>query len=173
MLEKFCCATVFRQPTEIRFDREPEIIISAKKTMHGYNPYILSTGVIFAAAGKLLGHSKWKELGEQQLQWVLGANPRFMSFMNQEGIRNSGQYAASSSVSHKYYRMMAFYRHLRDMRWGITNGIYGSLLQRKLPQPSNYPNAGLSMVGKYDCKAQETWLNSTGWFLMLLTQLKG
>ena len=67
------------------------------------------------------------------------------------------------------------------MRWGVTTGIYGSLaedpcdgLDRSVifPQPSNYPNAGLSMVGKYDCTAQETWLNPTGWFLMLLTQIK-
>jgi hypothetical protein len=95
-----------------------------------------------------------------------------MSFVNQVGIRNGGQYAASSSVTSNYYPM-AFYRHLRDMRWGVTPGIYGSLEppRSKGIQPVNYPNAGNSMHGIYDNKAQETWLNCNGWLLLLLSQL--
>lgn len=180
MLEKFCRVDAFRHPTEIRFDgRAPAVIIPPRKAIHGYNPYILSAGAIFAAANRLAGFSDGMELGQRQLHWVLGANPRFMSFMNQVGVRNSGQYAAASSVTWKYYPM-AFYRHLRDMRWGVTTGIFGPLeedlndgIERRAsyPQAENYPNAGNSMYGTYDNIAQETWVNANGWLLMLLAQL--
>jgi len=179
MLAGFCQATVFRQPTECRFDGQPEIILSRAKVNHGYNPYILSAGVVFAAAARLLGNPQWRKLAEQQMHWVLGANPRFMSFMNQVGVRNCGQYAAASSVTAQYY-LAPFYRHLRDMRWGVATGVYGALarnahylpeINTSTPQHPNYPNAGLSMIGRYDAGAQETWLNTTGWFLMLLVKL--
>jgi hypothetical protein len=179
MLERFCNASVFRHPTEIRFDREPAVIIPVHVAKHGYNPYVLSAGLLFAAAERLAGYPGGRKLGERQLHWVLGANPRFMSFMNQLGVRNSGQYAASSSVTAEHYPM-AFYRHLRDMRWGVTTGIYGPPRKRstadgqgplEYTQPPNYPNAGRSMDGRYDHVAQETWLNCNGWFLLLLAQL--
>ena len=88
------------------------------------------------------------------------------------GRRNGGQYAASSSVTASHYPM-AFYRHLRDMRWGMTVGIFGPLEPPRSdrPQPANYPNAGNSMHGTYDNRAQETWLNCNGWLLLLLAQL--
>ena len=98
-----------------------------------------------------------------------------MSFMNQVGVRNSGQYAASSSITHQFYPM-AFYRHLRDVRRGVTVGMYGPLLERTndwqvaSSQP-NYPHAGESMHGKYNSSAQETWLNCNGWLLLLLAEL--
>jgi len=178
MLEKFCGATVFRQPSEIRFDREPAVIIPPGMAAHGYNPYILSAGVVFAAAENLAGYPGGQKLAQRQLHWVFGANPRFMSFMNQVGVRNAGQYAAASSVTAEHYPM-AFYRHLRDMRWGVTTGIYGPWQKPSADaaappvytQPLNYPNAGNSILGKYDSTAQETWLNANGWLLLLLAQL--
>lgn len=33
------------------------------------------------------------------------------------------------------------------------------------------PLAGKSADGQYDCKAQETWLNASSWFLRLLAEL--
>jgi len=114
-----------------------------------------------------------QELAQRQLQGVFGANPRFMSFMNDVGVRHAGQYAAASSAASNDYPMV-FYRHLRDMRWGVTVGIYGS---QETPgsdgiQPVNYPNAGNSMHGKFVSTAQETWLNCNGWLLLLLAQLE-
>ena len=72
---------------------------------------------------------------------------------------------------------MAFYRHLRDMRWGVTTGIYGPLEHganngAEPVQPVNYPNAGDSIRGRYNHIAQETWLNCNGWLLLLLAQLE-
>jgi len=167
LIERFCRADVFRHPTEIRFDRPPHVIIPMKIAPHGYNPYIIAAGAVLAAAGRYAGFPNGPELGERQLQWVLGANPRFMSFMNQVGVRNAGQYAASTSATWQRYPM-AFYRHLRDMRWGVTIGIYGP----RDGQPANYPNAGDSAHGRYDNTAQETWLNCNGWLLLLLAYLR-
>jgi hypothetical protein len=170
MLERFSSGSVFRQPGEIRFDHSPAIIVP---NHYGYNPYILSVGCLFAAAERLVGYRHGQELAQRQLQWVFGANPRFMSFMNDVGVRNVGQYVGSSSVTWNYYYPMVFYRHLRDMRWGVTNGIYGSIEDgHGVPQLANYPNAGNSMRGAFDSRAQETWLNCNGWLLLLLAQLE-
>jgi len=169
MLERFSSGSAFRQPGEIRFDHSPAIIVP---NHYGYNPYILSVGSLFAAAERLVGYRHGQELAQRQLQWVFGANPRFMSFMNDVGVRNAGQYVAASSAAPNDYPMV-FYRHLRDMRWGVSTGIYGS---QEAPgrdgiQPVNYSNAGNSMHGKFVSTAQEAWLNCNGWLLLLLAQL--
>ncbi len=167
MLEKFCNATVFRQPSEPRFDRQPAVIIPWRPNLTiGYNSYILSAGFVFAAAERLAGFQGGQELAQHQLHWLFGANPRFMSFMNQVGVRNSGQYAASSSVTSQYYSM-GFFRHLRDMRWGVTTGLYGPR-----DQLANYPNAGKSMYGAFDSTAQETWVTASGCLLLLLSEFE-
>ena len=159
MLERFCNATAFRQPGEIRFDHSPAIIVPSH---YGYNPYILSVGCLFAAAERLVGYRHGQELAQRQLQWVFGANPRFMSFMNDVGVRNAGQYVASSSVTCNYYPMV-FYRHLRDMRWGVTNGIYGSIEGgHGVPQPADYPNAGNSMRGTTTAGPRRPGSTATG-----------
>lgn len=182
LLAALCSHTNFHQVVEPCLGREPAIIIPVEKTGHGYNPLILSAGAVLAAAGRLLSRPEWTALAENQLYWVLGCNPRFMSFMNDEGVRNSGTYAGSVINTEGLYNLTASYRHRRDMRWGITTGIYGGKSRpasvqkdeltgidgRKTP---NYPNAGWSADGQYDCKAQETWLNATGWFLRLLVEL--
>lgn len=168
MLGGFCNGSVFRHPSEPRFDRKPAVILPVSAARHGYNPYILSAGVVFATAARLAGYREGNRLAHGQLQWVFGANPRFMSFMNQVGVRNVGQYAAASSVTANYYPM-AFYRHLRDKRWGVTTGMYGPQEGR---QSVDFPNAGDSMFGRYNHLAQETWLNCNGWLLLLLSYLE-
>ena len=182
LLAALCNHTNFHQMVEPCIGREPAIIIPSEITGHGYNPLILSAGTVLAAAGRLLSRPEWIRLGESQLYWVLGCNPRFMSFMNDEGIRNSGTYAGGAINKEGVYYQTASYRHRRDMRWGITTGIYGGKA-RPANVPSNemtgidgrdapnYPNAGWSADCQYDCKAQETWLNATGWFLRLLAEL--
>jgi|GEM_PF-5379799 len=165
LLAALCRTTGFQQMVEPCVGRDPAVIVPFSQTGHGYNVLILTTGVVLAAAGRLLANLKWTRLAERQLYWVLGANPRFMSFMNDEGVRNSGSYNAGGVLnSEGVFNMSAYYRHVRDMRWGITTGIF----EGKTP---NYPMAGRSAESKYDCKAQETWLNPTGWFLRLLAEL--
>ena len=177
MLEGFCNSTVFRHPSEPRFDRKPAVIVSLNvdNVPHGYNPYIMSAGVVFAAAEKLAGYPGGQKLGQRQLHWILGANPRFMSFMNKVGVRDSGRY--STAVFNRPY-------HLRDMRWGVPTGMYSGLQKKSHveewriqewrtvdPRP-NYPYAGRGGDGEFDCLAQETWLNCNGWLLLLLAQLE-
>ena len=164
LLAGLCRHTGFNQMCEPCVGRKPEIILSIEKTGHGYNPLILAAGTVLAAAGRLLGRAEWIRLAECQLYWVLGYNPRFMSFMNGEGMRNSGTYAAYKLDDARGLRLTAFYRHPRDLRWGLTTGIYAG------PHP-DYPMAGKSTEGQYDSKAQETWLNASGWFLRLLAEL--
>ena len=164
LLARSCGRTGFRQMTEPCIGRDAAIIVPAEKTGHGYNPLILAAGVVLAAAGRLLGRAEWTRLAECQLYWVLGFNPRFMSFMNDEGVRHSGSYGGVLVDDAGRRTFTAFYRHRRDLRWGITTGIYAGAVP-------DYPEAGRSARGEYDCKAQETWLNATGWFLRLLSEL--
>jgi len=99
---------------------------------------------------------------------VLGANPRAMCFMNDEGYRNAGQYRGiATGPGMDNAGGFSFYRHNRDMRWGLTIGIYGPAAG----QPADYPNAGRSGERRYDNKAQETWLLTTGDFLLAVAQL--
>jgi len=131
----------------------PELILS--KAHHGYNPYLLSIGALAAMAAKVLGDDSLIALAEKQLQWVLGANPRAMSFMNDVGYRRVNRNPLFCN------------RQGRDIKYGVTTGIYGP----REGQPPNYPNAGLSEEGGYDSGAEETWINATGWMVYLLTQL--
>ena len=64
MLETFCNSTVFRQPSEIRFDRKPTAIIPLATSGIGYNTYILSAGFVFAASERLAGYRGGYKLGE-------------------------------------------------------------------------------------------------------------
>ncbi len=164
LLSGFCRKTGFHQMVEPRLDGDPQIILTTDKTGHGYNSLILAAGVVLAAAGRLLDEPEWTRLAECQLYWVLGYNPRFMSFMNDEGIRHAGAYGGKFDSETGIYHHMAFYRHRRDMRWGVTTGIYAE-------PGTDLPLCGRSIEGHYDSKAQETWLNCNGWFLRLLTEL--
>jgi len=161
---KLSSACGFGQMPEMNLNN-PAVIIPQEKTKIGYHIYLCTAAYILIATGKMLGVRRYRDAGEKQLQWVFGANPRAMCFMNDEGWRNSGQYPGVSNQVR--FEGMTFYRHNRDMRWGMTTGLYGS----RAGQPENYPNAGLSGEHGYDSHAQETWVGVSGWFLMAATQL--
>lgn len=130
--------------------------------------HCLSIASLFLAAGRLLKKTKYLTAGEKNIQWMFGANPRAMSFMTDEGYRNIGQYVAfHNGVA---TRGFAFYNHNRDMRWGMSSGIRGSV--GDVPnQPDNYPNAGDSMKHLYQHHGQEEWLLITGWFLLAAVEM--
>lgn len=163
LLASLCNTSGFQQLSEPCIGRKPAVFIPLALTGHGYNVMLLTAGVILAAAGRLLNNPDWKSLAERQLYWVLGFNPRFMSFMNDVGVRNSGTYSGGE-FQEGVFKHAGFYRHRRDMRWGITTGIYEGKVK-------GYPECGLSYEGRYAPAAQETWLNPTGFFLRLLAEL--
>ena len=165
LVKRLTCVSSFGHMPELTLAENPLLIMPVSKTCHGYNPYFLSIAYIMISLSELLNRLVYRDVGEKQIQWVLGANPRAMCFMNDEGYRNAGQYrgVASSVIPEE----ATYYRHNRDMRWGVTVGMYGP----EKGQPQNYPNAGFSMEKKYTNKAQETWISSNGLLMLALARL--
>lgn len=165
LARKLTALSSFGHMSEYTLTENPLLIMPVAKTCHGYNSYFLSIAHIMISLAELFNNPAYREAGERQIQWVLGANPRAMCFMNDEGYRNSGQYrGVSNSI---LPAETTYYRHNRDMRWGVTVGMYGPADD----QPRNYPNAGLSIEKKYVSKAQETWINCNGWLMLAAVRL--
>lgn len=147
----------FRVLPEWTLRPDGEVIMSSG---HGYNAWFLVTATFCGYMAELLGDDELRVLAERHVQWVLGANPRAMSFMVGVGRRRT---ARQPLFVHSAGRLV---------QWGITNGMYGSGQATSDfgnsvflgQQPPNYPNAGLSEEGGYDARAEEPWLNVTGWF---------
>ena len=77
-------------------------------------------------------------------------------------------YLAGIGRRHSTKNPLFVHRDGRDVLWGIATGImggggadYGS------PAPANSDaiRGGLSEIGGYDASTEETWLNTTAWFL--------
>ena len=141
--------------TEWTLRTAPEVIISRERIIHGYNPYFLTMGTLSAFGARLLGDRELRIIAERVLDWVLGANPRAMSFMNGVGYRRVNKHPLFCN------------RQGRDYKWGITTGIWGP----RKGEPPNFPHAGLSEEGGHDSNAEETWTLPTGLFVNILTQL--
>jgi hypothetical protein len=147
----------FRVLPEWTLRPDGEVIMSSG---HGYNAWFLVTATFCGYMAELLGDDELRVLAERHVQWVVGANPRAMSFMVGVGRRRTARQPLFVHVSG------------RLVQWGITNGMYGSGQAASDfgnsvflgQQPPNYPNAGLSEEGGYDARAEEPWLNVTGWF---------
>ncbi len=156
--------TSFGQLSPLSLSDSPQVIRRGSSGAH-----CMSIASLFLAAGRILKSKKYLAAGEKNIQWMFGANPRAMSFMTDEGYRNIGQYVAfHNGVSSKGF---AFYNHTRDMRWGMSSGIRGSVAD--IPnQPIDYPNAGDTMKHQYQHHGQEEWLLITGWFLLAATELQ-
>ncbi len=137
-----------------------------RSTAHGYNAWFLATGFLMAFGARILGDLELRRLAERQVQWVLGANPRAMSFMVGVGSRRAAR------------QPLFVHADGRDVLWSITNGIYlpgaasdfsgGHQVAAADP---DFVNAGLSEEGGYDAASEEAWLNPTGWFLAANVQL--
>jgi hypothetical protein len=133
---------------------------------HGYNSWFLVTAYLMAWGSRLLSDPSLGRLAQRQVQWVLGANPRGMSFMIGIGSRRAA------------LQPLFVHADRRDVLWGITNGIYlpGGAADftgghgATVTDPE-FVNAGLSEEGGYDAAAEEPWLTPTGWFLAANAQL--
>lgn len=154
------------------FEHLPEYADKAKPdpllrtTVHGYNSWFLVTSVLMAWGARILNDPELRRLAERQVQWVLGANPRAMSFMIGIGNRRAAR------------QPLFVHEDRRDVTWGITNGIYmpGAACDFSgghgvAPTDPDFIHAGLSEEGGYDAAAEESWLNPTGWFLAANVQL--
>ena len=122
----------------------------------GLNAWFLSVGALCALGSQVLQDMELRTIAERQVQWVLGVNPFAMSYLAGIGRRHSTK------------NPLFVHRDGRDVLWGIATGImggggadYGS------PAPANSDaiRGGLSEIGGYDASTEETWLNTTAWFL--------
>ena len=91
---------------------------------------------------------------------TLGANPFAMSYMVGIGRRHSTK------------KPLFVHEDGRDVLWGIATGIMcGGGADCGGTTAKNTLRGGLSEIGGYDAACEETWMNSTAWFLAVLALL--
>ena len=154
----------FQQLPEYTEKEKPEPLV--RNTCHGFNAWFLLTGILMAMGSRLLGDPELRRLAERQVHWVLGANPRAMSFMIGIGNRRAAR------------NPLFVHADGRDILWGITTGVYvsgGAADFSGGHAPADFDpdfvHAGRSVEGGYDAGAEESWLTTTGWFLAANVQL--
>ena len=122
----------------------------------GLNAWFLAVGYLCALGSKVLKDGELRTIAERQVQWVVGVNPFAMSYMVGIGRRHSTK------------KPLFVHDDGRDVLWGIATGIIcGGGGDYGVTDSAN-PTAirgGLSEVGGYDASTEETWLNTTAWFL--------
>lgn len=129
-------------------------------TPAGLNAWFLAIGYICALGSRVLEDSELRKVAERQVQWVLGVNPFIMSYMMGIGRRHSTK------------RPLFVHKDGRDVLWGIATGIRCSgRADHGGSDSTNSIRGGLSEMGGYDAAAEETWLNTTAWFVAVNSQL--
>ena len=168
LLQHIGKSSVWNHVGEITIDKKPQILAEiTRKNCSGYNGFFATISMILASATRLTDNNYEVE-SLANLEWILGSNPRFVSYMIDVGIRNIGDYEgiASRYQKEKDDKRVAFYRHRRDLRYGITNGI-------RLSMDNNlvWPECGGVENQKYHYSTTEEWIYIQGWFINALVEI--
>ena len=128
----------------------------------GLNAWFLAVGYLCALGSTILKDAELRIIAERQVQWVLGVNPFAMSYMAGVGRRHSTK------------NPLFVHRDGRDVLWGIATGVMcggGADYGVTDIVDTGAMRGGLSEVGGYDASTEETWLNTTAWFLAVNAML--
>ncbi|MEI6493792.1 MAG: glycoside hydrolase family 9 protein [Verrucomicrobiota bacterium] len=126
----------------------------------GLNAWFLAVGYLCALGASILKDTELRTIAERQVQWVLGVNPFAMSYMAGVGRRHSTK------------KPLFVHEDDRDVLWGIATGILcGGGADYGAAGTANAIRGGLSEIGGYDAACEETWLNTTAWFLSVTSLL--
>ena len=74
-------------PEDIRPNKADDGSYTATSFPAGYNQYLAKISYISSLAAQLLNEPKYLEIAEQQIQWIMGHNPRGESMMGGVGYR--------------------------------------------------------------------------------------
>jgi hypothetical protein len=148
----------YGQMTQYRADGGPAAALPPEAP-GGLNAWFLAVGYLCALGASVLKDPSLRLIAERQVQFVLGVNPFAMSYMVGIGRRHSTK------------KPLFVHEDGRDVLWGIATGIlcgggadYGGTT-------ANMFRGGLSEIGGYDAACEETWMNTTAWFLAVTSLL--
>jgi hypothetical protein len=126
----------------------------------GLNAWFLAVGYLSALGAGILKDRELRIIAERQVQWGVGVNPFAMSYMVGIGRRHSTK------------KPLFVHGDGRDILWGIATGIMcGGGADYGRAGAGNTPRGGLSEIAGYDAACEETWMNTTAWFLAVTSLL--
>jgi hypothetical protein len=167
LAQSLCARTPYGQMMEWTFAPDP---VNFVHMFHGYNCALLSLATAAARAARALPRPDLLVLAEQQVQWVLGRNPRLVSLMCGIGAKQLGL----------YHTGLARYPEHRtgEQPGGVVNGFvsmnagrigyYGPPYPWDFPYMdirSSAPEADWSGV-EADWWTNETWVPNCSWFIL-------
>ena len=149
----------YGQMTQYRADGGPAAALPPEAP-GGLNAWFLAVGYLCALGASVLKDPSLRLIAERQVQFVLGVNPFAMSYMVGIGRRHSTK------------KPLFVHEDGRDVLWGIATGILcGGGADYGATTAKNTLRGGLSEIGGYDAACEETWMNTTAWFLAVTSLL--
>ncbi|UCC69140.1 MAG: glycoside hydrolase family 9 protein [Armatimonadota bacterium] len=164
--------TPFGQMTEWTFAPDPADFV---QMFHGYNCALLSLAVVACRAAEELKRPELLQLAEQQMQWVLGRNPRRTSLVCGVGHKQLGIYHTGLSRYEEH--------RTGEQPGGVVNGFVSmgapGPTRPGPPYPWDFPyldirspaeDAGWVGVDA-DWWTNETWVPNSSWFILAAAAL--
>lgn len=167
LAQSLCARSPYGQMMEWTFAPDP---VNFVHMFHGYNCSLLSLATAAARAARELKRPELLVLAEQQVQWVLGRNPRLVSLMCGVGPKQLGV----------YHTGLARYPEHRtgEQPGGIVNGFVsmnaGRIGYYGPPYPWDFPYMDIRSPApeaewsgvEADWWTNETWVPNCSWFIL-------
>jgi hypothetical protein len=173
LAESLCARTPYGQMMEWTFAADP---VNFVHMFHGYNCALLSLAAVACRAARLLGRPALVKLAEQQVQWVLGRNPRATSLVCGVGEKQLGIY--HTGLSH-------YLEHRTGAQpGGVVNGFVSMGAPRVTysgaPYPWDFPYLDIRSAAPEagwlgvdaDWWTNETWVPNCSWFILATVALQ-
>jgi hypothetical protein len=172
LAQSLCAKTPYGQMMEWTFAPDP---VNFVHMFHGYDCALLSLAVAACRAARVLARPELLTLAEQQVQWVLGRNPRATSLVCGVGPKQLGI----------YHTGLCHYPEHRtgEQPGGVVNGFVSMGAPRVTyagpPYPWDFPYldirspaAEAGWVGvDADWWTNETWVPNCSWFILATVAL--
>jgi hypothetical protein len=172
LAESLCARTPYGQMMEWTLAPDP---VNFVHMFHGYNCALLSLATVACRAARLLERPGLLRLAEQQVQWVLGRNPRGTSLVCGVGEKQLGIY--HTGLSH-------YPEHRTGAQpGGVVNGFVSMGAPRVTysgaPYPWDFPYLDIRSPAEEagwlgvdaDWWTNETWVPNCSWFILATVAL--
>jgi hypothetical protein len=170
--QSLCGRTPYGQMMEWTFAPDPANFVHM---FHGYDCAILSLAVVACRAAGALERPELLRVAEQQVQWVLGRNPRGTSLVSGVGHKQLGIY--HTGLSHYPEHRTG------EQVGGVVNGFVSMGAPRVTysgpPYPWDFPYLDIRSPSEEagwlgvdaDWWTNETWVPNCSWFILATVAL--
>ena len=170
--QSLCARTPYGQMMEWTFAPDPANFVHM---FHGYDCALLSLAVVACRAARALARPELLRLAEQQVQWVLGRNPRGTSLVSGIGHKQLGIYHTGLSRYPEH--------RTGEQPGGVVNGFVSMGAPRVTysgaPYPWDFPYLDIRSPAEEagwlgadaDWWTNETWVPNCSWFILATVAL--